>query len=204
MKSLIYFFFPNKWMNILKVQSQKYCKRVQAPLALDKIDEVSLSGKPAVYMLIASRLPCREQIRCRVSVECLLVPVKCSRDSTNDVRGMLCRKYKSLDQAYVFLGQNPFWFTINPQADVPLLILTPRSPRAAPWLQKSRVGKTSSAKFKATHTWFQGLCGFRHRCVSGDMSVPALFSYTKYYVHDKQRTILLFPLLATELTTLES
>lgn len=100
-------------MNNIKAQSWNYCKRVQAPLALDVIDEVSLSGKRAVYMLIASRLSCREKIHCRVSVECLLVPVKCSRDSTNDVRGMLCRKYKSLDQAYVFLGQNPFCFIIN-------------------------------------------------------------------------------------------
>lgn len=75
---------------------------------MEEIDEVSLTGKCAVYMLIASRLSSREKIHCRVSVECLLVPVKCSGDSTNDVRGMLCRKYKSLDQAYVFLGQNPF------------------------------------------------------------------------------------------------
>lgn len=75
---------------------------------MDKIDEVSLTGKCAVYMLIASRLSCREKIHCRVSVECLLVPVKCRRDGTNDVRGMLCRKYNSFDQAYVFLGQTPF------------------------------------------------------------------------------------------------
>lgn len=59
-------------------------------------------------MLIENRLSCREKIHCRVSVECLLVPIKCSGDGTNDVRETLCRKYKSLDQAYVFLGQNPF------------------------------------------------------------------------------------------------
>lgn len=170
-------------MNNLKSAVPEILWEGTSSSALDKIDEVSLTGKCAVYMLIARRLSCREEIHCKVSVECLWAPAKCNGDGADGARGMWCRKYP----ACVFLGQNPFvllWvWEASVQTDVALIILTPGAAdpaQTAPWLQKSRVGKTSWANPKATHTWFQGLwalvsAGFRCSNQPQDRnSAPAL------------------------------
>lgn len=130
-------------------------------------------------MLIARRLPRREKTHCKVSVECLLVPAKCNRDTTDGVRGISCRKHQALCVSWPkpFCFITGLWGLSADRHPHPILGVADTA-QTAPWPQKSRVGKTSWANPKATHTWFQGLwalvsAGRRHQ-IQGRNSTPPL------------------------------